>query len=66
MRVCFTCLISAASAVILEGYPQTDVDCAACLAVSDEFTRALVKEKSQMNLDLQSHRVSCWPAAALR
>ena len=50
-------LVSTASAVILEGYNQKDVDCAACMAVGDELTRALLKEKASQNLDLQSHRV---------
>ena len=56
-------LVSAASAVFLEGYDQKDVDCAACMAVGDELTRALLKEKASQNLDLQSHRVRA-PARA--
>ena len=56
-------LVSAASAVFLEGFDQKDVDCAACMAVGDELTRALLKEKASQNLDLQSHRVRA-PARA--
>ncbi len=50
-------LLNAATAVFLDGHEQRDVDCAACMAVGDELTRVLLKEKTQQNLNLQSHRV---------
>ena len=46
-----------ARAVYLEGFAQADVDCAACLAVADELTRTLRKERTHHeSISMLSHR----------
>ena len=50
-------LLHAAAAVYLAEFEQSDVDCAACLAVSDELTRVLRKERAHhQNINLQTHQ----------
>ncbi len=53
LRVLAACLVATSSAVHLDGnYAQADVDCAACIAVSDELARLLRKERAEQEVDV--------------